>query len=178
MKTFKNIKLVVRDLWSFRTKTVIPNNDGQDSDDSTWSGLQSQASSPASSSEAQSSDGFTSGRDDSSQPSESSSSQIVRKRKRRRMIKYDPPRLVFSACICYIGMMLMRCPITIGDLQKWVHGQGFPYMLAFKIIPREMLDRMDNRYRRVFVPKVSQTYLCCEFYYQSNDANGQRYHRR
>jgi len=117
---------------------------------------QSQASSQASSSEFESSDGgFTSGGEGSSQPSQSSSSQIVRKRKRKRMIKYDPPRLVFSACICYIAMMLVRCPVTIGDVQKWIQGQEFPYMLAFKILPKEMLDRMDNKYRRVFVPRVS-----------------------
>ncbi|KAE9988820.1 hypothetical protein EG328_007424 [Venturia inaequalis] len=67
------------------------------------------------------------------------------------------PTLVQSLALCYMGIWLLRLPVTLGDLIKWVKQGELLYFRAIKEIPREMKDRMPGQYHSQLDPQSQLT---------------------
>ncbi len=40
------------------------------------------------------------------------------------------PKLLETVVLCYLGCLLMRLPVSLGDFQMWIEREDFPYMGA------------------------------------------------
>ncbi|OOF97187.1 hypothetical protein ASPCADRAFT_165775 [Aspergillus carbonarius ITEM 5010] len=52
------------------------------------------------------------------------------------------PRLIDSIALCYLGALLMRLPVSLGDLHRMVMRGDVPFIRIVKAIPREMRDKL------------------------------------
>lgn len=59
-------------------------------------------------------------------------SAISRSSRRRRRLKMgkEYPRLVETLALCYLGMVLMRLPVSIGEIQGWAEREEVVYIRA------------------------------------------------
>ena len=67
------------------------------------------------------------------------------------------PALLETVAYCYMGIWLMRLPITLGDVFQWVHSGKLLYYKAAKAIPQDMKDRLPPSYAMSFHPKANLT---------------------
>lgn len=63
------------------------------------------------------------------------------------------PTMLQSLTLCYMGVWLLRLPITLGDMIKWVQQGELLYFRAIKEIPREMKDRLPAQYHFMLDPQ-------------------------
>ncbi|KAL9581434.1 MAG: hypothetical protein Q9212_003898 [Teloschistes hypoglaucus] len=56
------------------------------------------------------------------------------------------PSLLQSLGLCYIGMMLLKLPISMGDLHGWAYREHIPYVRAVRYVPRAMKDKLPATY--------------------------------
>lgn len=81
------------------------------------------------------------------------------------------PALIDTLAICYLGMVLLRVPISIGDLHRlarhtwlcwllltgrfrWVTLEEIPYIRAIRLLPRGMRSRLLPHYIGALDPRV------------------------
>lgn len=67
------------------------------------------------------------------------------------------PTIVQSLALCYMGIWLLRLPITLGDLITWVKQGELLYFRAIKEIPRDMKDRLPGQYHKQLDPQSQLT---------------------
>lgn len=75
----------------------------------------------------------------------------------RAVRSVSTPTLVQSLALCYMGIYLLRLPITLGDLIQWVKQGELVYLRAIKGIPREMKDRLPAQYHYQLDPQSQLT---------------------
>jgi RNA polymerase I-specific transcription initiation factor RRN7 len=76
-------------------------------------------------------------------------------RRRRKVPKAsDRPKLIVSVGLCYLGLVLLRVAISLGDLHRWVEEQGLVYLRAISEVPAKMKERLDPTYWYALDPKV------------------------
>ncbi|KAL8974578.1 MAG: hypothetical protein Q9197_001199 [Variospora fuerteventurae] len=56
------------------------------------------------------------------------------------------PKLIDSLGHCYLGMLLLRLPISLGDLHRWAYREDIPYFRAVRHVPAEMREKLPARY--------------------------------
>ncbi|PYI04964.1 RNA polymerase I-specific transcription initiation factor Rrn7 [Aspergillus sclerotiicarbonarius CBS 121057] len=56
------------------------------------------------------------------------------------------PRLIDSIALCYLGALLMRLPVSVGDLHRMVMRGDVPFIRIVKVIPREMRDKLPSEF--------------------------------
>ncbi|KAB8232215.1 TFIIB-type zinc finger domain-containing protein [Aspergillus alliaceus] len=56
------------------------------------------------------------------------------------------PRLVDSVGLCYLGALLMRLPVGIGDFHRMIMCGEIPYIRVTRSIPREMRDKLPQQF--------------------------------
>ncbi|KAL9042161.1 MAG: hypothetical protein Q9214_003866, partial [Letrouitia sp. 1 TL-2023] len=56
------------------------------------------------------------------------------------------PTLLQSLAICQLGIILLRLPVSVGDLCRWVAREDVPYIRAIRLIPRAMKVRLPPPY--------------------------------
>ncbi|KAL9058873.1 MAG: hypothetical protein Q9206_001727 [Seirophora lacunosa] len=56
------------------------------------------------------------------------------------------PRLIDSLGHCYLGMILLRLPISLGDLHRWAYREDVPYFRAVRHVPAVMREKLPARY--------------------------------
>ncbi|GKZ34338.1 hypothetical protein AbraIFM66950_004568 [Aspergillus brasiliensis] len=56
------------------------------------------------------------------------------------------PRLIDSIALCYLGALLMRLPVGVGDLHRMVMRGDVPFIRIVKDIPREMRDKLPQEF--------------------------------
>jgi RNA polymerase I-specific transcription initiation factor RRN7 len=113
---------VVRDLWTLRLSKLLHRLegplDGEDSDDI---------------------HGLSSGID----PSGESGSE---KEARTKQAASALPTLIDTICLCYMGMLLMRLPISLSQVLRWIHEEDVPYIRAIRHVPVEMRHKLPGEY--------------------------------
>lgn len=154
---------MVRDLWALQlknTSATIPEisdaapsqEDGPDVEGSIngWSSTTGWSS--------QSEYLYTS--DEESQASTNITLNTRNKNRRRRKIPKasDRPRLIASVGLCYLGLMLLRVVVSLGDMHRWIVEEKLIYLRAIDHIPAEMRSRLDLHYIFSLDPKVRYTY--------------------
>ena len=67
-----------------------------------------------------------------------------------------PPRagamLLGTLVLCYLGVITLRLPVTVGDLHGWIANGQLVYHRAIAVLPAPMRDRMPAQYHSVFSP--------------------------
>ncbi|KAH8155266.1 uncharacterized protein LAJ45_00275 [Morchella importuna] len=152
------LEIMVRDLWALQlknTSATIPGisdaapsqEDGPDIEGSIngWSSTTGWSS--------QSEYLYTS--DEESQASTNITLNTRNKNRRRRKIPKasDSPRLIASVGLCYLGLMLLRVVVSLGDMHRWIGEEKLIYLRAIDHIPAEMRSRLDLHYIYSLDPK-------------------------
>lgn len=75
----------------------------------------------------------------------------------RAVRSVSTPTIIQSLALCYMGIWLLRLPITLGDLINWVKQGELLYFRAIKEIPREMKDRLPGQYHHQLDPQFQLT---------------------
>ncbi|KAI5286605.1 Pol I core factor CF [Ascosphaera aggregata] len=57
------------------------------------------------------------------------------------------PKLIDSLALWYLGMLLLRLPISVGHIMKWIVRDEVPLLRAIRFIPPVMKDRMPPTYK-------------------------------
>ncbi|KAL9627709.1 MAG: hypothetical protein Q9204_006384, partial [Flavoplaca sp. TL-2023a] len=68
------------------------------------------------------------------------------RRRERKSRSKVVPSLLDSLGMCYLGMIMLRLPISIGDLHRWAYKEDIPYVRAVRHIPRWAKDRLPATY--------------------------------
>ncbi|KAK4506028.1 hypothetical protein PRZ48_003993 [Zasmidium cellare] len=63
------------------------------------------------------------------------------------------PSLMDVVCIIYAGVMLLRTPLTIADLHKWMNGGELLFYCAGKGLPLSMRDRLPGYLQEQLEPQ-------------------------
>lgn len=56
------------------------------------------------------------------------------------------PTLIDTICLCYMGMLLMRLPISLSQVLRWIHEEDVPYIRAIRHVPAEMKEKLPGEY--------------------------------
>lgn len=126
---------LVRDLWALRLQK-LQTRTTHDSETET---------------EGQSSQVFSS-QSESASGTESRSSR--KKRRRDQDLKNTSPSLVETLALCYIGGNLLRIPLTVADINRWVNDGELLYYRAHREVPLGMRERLPGEYERQLEPQV------------------------
>ena len=52
------------------------------------------------------------------------------------------PRLIESLGLCYMAMILLRLPISLGDLHRWAIREDIPFIRAIRHVPNPLKQRL------------------------------------
>lgn len=124
------MQTVVRDIWALRLQS-----------------LQSRVS-YESESEAEQSLQFY-----SSQSEAERTDDMAQKRKARKSKNDAIPKLVDALSMCYIGILLLRLPVTVGDLYAWAASGDLIYYRAVRALSESMKLRLPFNYHRILDPQ-------------------------
>ncbi|KAL7268566.1 hypothetical protein RUND412_008808 [Rhizina undulata] len=148
----EDLEVIVRDLWTLRLQklsSTIPSAEDLDSQEKDPDGSIDTFSAGYSS---QSSYLYTSGEE--SQVS-STASRLKRKRQRRKVPKSsDRPKLIVTIALCYLGLLLLRVGVCLGDMQRWMEEAGLVYLRAIREVPAEMKERLSAEYFIALDPRA------------------------
>ncbi|KFY01653.1 hypothetical protein O988_02618 [Pseudogymnoascus sp. VKM F-3808] len=120
------LETVIRDLWAVRIRSI--RGVGEDERDvRDGSGFSS------------TSEGETEGEDDGI--------GIEMSRRHRKIAREKGlPKLIESLALCYMAMLLLRLPVSVGDLQKWAEQHEIPYFRVIQDIPADMRSHLPPKY--------------------------------
>jgi len=124
------IQTVVRDIWALRLQS-----------------LQSRVSYESESEAEQSSQFY------SSQSEAERTDDTAQKRKARKSKNDAIPKLVDAVSMCYIGSLLLRLPVTVGDLYEWAASGDLIYYRAVRALSESMKLRLPFNYHRILDPQ-------------------------
>ncbi|KAG4035466.1 hypothetical protein MFRU_001g02350 [Monilinia fructicola] len=77
----------------------------------------------------------------------STASTILSRRKASRA-KKNLPKLIETLGFCYLGILLLRLPTSLGEIYKWATRDEIIYTRAIKEIPKDMRTRLPGHYFR------------------------------
>ncbi|KAI0549725.1 hypothetical protein F4679DRAFT_249141 [Xylaria curta] len=63
--------------------------------------------------------------------------------------RWKLPKLIDTLALCYLGCLVRRLPVSIGDFCSWVQKGDLEYLAAFNQIPRNVRDRLPPEYHQV-----------------------------
>jgi RNA polymerase I-specific transcription initiation factor RRN7 len=124
------IQTVVRDIWALRLQS-----------------LQSRVSYESESEAEQSSQFY------SSQSEAERTDDTAQKRTARRSKNDAIPKLVDALSMCYIGSLLLRLPVTVGDLYAWAASGDLIYYRAVRALSESMKQRLPFNYHKILDPQ-------------------------
>lgn len=152
-------QIIVKDLWALQLKKVStavpgmadsalsqeedPDGEGSIAGGSSTTGWSSQSEYL-----------YTSDEESQASTTQSNTSRVRRRRRRKIPKASDRPKLIVSVGLCYLGLVLLRVAISLGDLHRWIEEQGLVYLRAINEVPKEMKDRLDSTYWNVLDPRV------------------------
>ena len=112
---------VVRDLWSLRLSRLLHKLEQPPGDDDTdTQGISSRVNSL----------------------DESDGDGEVRNPK----LASSSPSLIDTVSLCYMGMLLLRLPISLSQMLRWVLEERIPYIRAIRHVPADMKDKLPGEY--------------------------------
>ncbi|KAB8349740.1 hypothetical protein FH972_023755 [Carpinus fangiana] len=103
-------------------------------------------SSSRASSRASSQPYSTSGSSDYDSDLNEAQSHLRSKHRRARAL----PRLIDSLGIIYVAALLLRLPVSIGDIRAWSLDPTFPYLRPIDVIPRAMIQTLPPTMLKTF----------------------------
>lgn len=64
----------------------------------------------------------------------------------QRKLASRSPILLDTICLCYMAMLLMRLPISLSEVLRWICEEDIPYVRAIRHVPAEMKDKLPGEY--------------------------------
>jgi RNA polymerase I-specific transcription initiation factor RRN7 len=64
------------------------------------------------------------------------------------------PKLLQMVTLCFMGIYLLRLPITVGDFFTWIKDGDLLYYRAIKSVPKHMIDRLPGQYHPFLDPQT------------------------
>lgn len=127
---------IVRDLWALRLQTCAR--------------TAAQASGSDTEGPSSSSQVFS-----SQSESESASASRSSRRGKKASIRNveSASSLVDTLVCCYIGMLLLRLPVTVADIHRWTNEGDLLYYRASREIALNVRERLPGRYQRMLEPE-------------------------
>ncbi|KAI9663063.1 MAG: Pol I core factor CF [Bathelium mastoideum] len=126
----KEFEVVVRDIWALRLQKLAGRIDLEEEEDDATGTSSSQLYSASADSEAE-------GREEPA----------------RRHLS-DIPSLLETLASCYLGIVLLRLPISPGDIQYWAASGALLYNRALAAIPEDMRTPLDPLHAELFETRV------------------------
>lgn len=83
----------------------------------------------------------------------SASRSTRRSRKEKGRVREGSPRLVETLALCYISLLLLRIPVTVGDIHKWANEGQLLYHRVAREVPLGMRERLPPRYQAQLEPQ-------------------------
>ncbi|CAD6443553.1 57851537-36f7-48e2-993b-0d246bfdb062-CDS [Sclerotinia trifoliorum] len=77
-----------------------------------------------------------------------STTSTIMSRKRASRVKKNLPKLIETLGFCYLGILLLRLPTSLGEIYKWATRDEIIYTRAVKEIPKDMRTRLPAHYFR------------------------------
>ncbi|KAL2061708.1 hypothetical protein VTL71DRAFT_7086, partial [Oculimacula yallundae] len=119
----EELRVVVKDLWELRLRSL---QFGRDTKSVYGSGTGTVMFSSASEGDNTDTDGMT-------------LRSIGSRRSRRSAVTEDKvPKLIETLALCYLGTLLLKIPVTVGDIHRWATQDRIIYNRAIKEVPKEM----------------------------------------
>jgi len=79
---------------------------------------------------------------------------VKRKLLRRNKKAFQAPGLTVTIGLCYLGAMMLRVPVSLGDMYQWVESQELLYKAALQEIPDKMKRLLSGTYIKALRPTV------------------------
>ena len=76
---------------------------------------------------------------------------------RRNQKEFRVPGLIVTIGLCYLGAVMLKVPVSLGDMYKWVESQELPYKAALQEIPEKMKRLLSGAYTKALQPMVRFT---------------------
>ena len=89
----------------------------------------------------------------SSQSEGESSHTTASRRIRKGHVTDGAPNLLEAVALCYVGLLLMREPVTVAALHGWASDGSLLYFRAAKEVPLAMRDRLPATYQDLLEPR-------------------------
>ena len=67
-------------------------------------------------------------------------------RAQKHVLDKAMPSLIDSLGLCYLGMVLLRLPVTMGDLHHWAVREDIPFVRAIRIVPAIIREKLPSEY--------------------------------
>ncbi len=76
------------------------------------------------------------------------------KKTRRGKSLASAPRLIDTLSLCYLGLLLLRLPVSVGDIHRWVNSEDLIYYGAIREISASMRERLPSEYHEALEPHL------------------------
>ncbi|RDL33685.1 Ubiquitin-like protein [Venustampulla echinocandica] len=120
------LEIIVKDLWSLRVGALLKLGDEKSAYGSASGTLWSSG-----------------GEGDNTEDTDASGGRSASSRRSKTIVgEGSSPKLIETLGLCYLGMLLLRLPIGIGEIFKWVVKDEMVYTRAIKEVPKEMRNRL------------------------------------
>ncbi|KAL9114524.1 MAG: hypothetical protein Q9227_001605 [Pyrenula ochraceoflavens] len=57
------------------------------------------------------------------------------------------PKLLDTVGLCYLGIILLRLDVSLGDIHRWIHHGDIVYHRAIRSIPADMIEKMPGEHQ-------------------------------
>ena len=85
--------------------------------------------------------------------SDSQSQSSRRSQKRNVKPGEETPSLSETLYLCYVGLLLLRIPVTVADISGWINQGDLTYYRASRSLPVEMRSRLPPKYQDLLEPR-------------------------
>ncbi|KAI9880099.1 MAG: Pol I core factor CF [Pleopsidium flavum] len=68
------------------------------------------------------------------------------RRKRKKLRGKDAPTLVDTLGMCYLATLLLRLPVSVGDLHRWAVREEILFVRAVRFVPLAMREKLPGHY--------------------------------
>lgn len=75
------------------------------------------------------------------------------RKKQREKVQEGSPRLMETLALCYIGLLLLRLPVTVADIHRWTNDGELLYYRTPREVPLGMRERLPPRYQAQLEPQ-------------------------
>ncbi|PVH85974.1 hypothetical protein DL98DRAFT_650478 [Cadophora sp. DSE1049] len=123
----EDLRIIIRDLWELRLRVLhFP----RDERSGYGSGTGTILFSSASEGNNTDTDGMT------------HRSMGSRRSRKSAVMEEKLPRLIETLSLCYLGTLLLRVPVGVGDFHKWAAQDRIVYNRAIREVPKEMRSKL------------------------------------
>lgn len=67
-------------------------------------------------------------------------------RMHKQVLDKAMPSLIDSLGLCYLGMVLLRLPVSLGDLHRWAVREDVPFIRAIRFVPAIIKEKLPSEF--------------------------------